>query len=382
MYTKIPNKEAESSLPLKSLEAPTTGKNTLILILALLVVTFGTLSTLSFYFFPNTADRLSALLVTLFGREERIELIADKQNVFTKEVFTISYEHIGREETGSYVLTYPCSINTNLSFATLNGASTETSTLTCDEKIAIAPKAGEKSGSVSLTSVTSSHAISEVPITIAFLPEGTTTPLVKGTVFMVIENKNPLATTPSITPTTQTPSTSTTPIKKPTNQPSGKPTNTTPAQNTTVTSPISTSTHKVTADTPTYSYYGRADLAVRIIETGTVDKITGAFTATSSFRSSDRIGIKFEVRNDGGREVNSWYFNAVLPSFPAHIFTSPGQSPLIPGARIEFTLGFDNVNMSTGAVREFVVNADPAGSIGEANEINNIAKIIIANVTP
>lgn len=147
--------------------------------------------------------------------------------------------------------------------------------------------------------------------------------------------------------------------------------------------PITTATYPIegTAPTKPTQNAGRIDLVSEIIEIGTLDRLTGAFTPTTAFKSTDRIAVRFQVKNIGGRESGSWYFNAVLPTFPSHIFTSESQPSLLPDARIEYTLGFDNVSMTT-TTREFVVNADPANSIGEADESNNIAKISIDSVTP
>lgn len=160
--------------------------------------------------------------------------------------------------------------------------------------------------------------------------------------------------------------TKTTPPPAPVIEPGPITTNTYPIENTSAIQTIQT---------------GRVDLVSEIIEIGTLDRISGAFTPATSFKSTDRIAVRFQIKNIGGRESGSWYFNAVLPTFPSHIFTSESQQSLVPGARIEYTLGFDNVSM-TAPTREFVVNADPANSIGEADDANNIARVSIDPITP
>ncbi len=145
--------------------------------------------------------------------------------------------------------------------------------------------------------------------------------------------------------------------------------------------PVTTNTYPLkSTSTIQTTHTGRIDLASEIIEIGILDRISGTFTPATSFKSTDRIAVRFRVQNTGGRESGSWYFNAALPTFPSHIFTSDSQQSLLPGAHIEYTLGFDNVNM-TALTREFVINADPANSIGEATETNNIARISINPVT-
>lgn len=125
--------------------------------------------------------------------------------------------------------------------------------------------------------------------------------------------------------------------------------------------------------------YGKPDLAVKISETGVIDKITNIFTATTSLRSIDRIAVRFSVENLGTKETGSWYFNAVLPTYPSHIYSANSQTSLLPGDRIEFTLGFDSVEKKDGNV--VVINVDPANSIFEASEENNIARITIDGVS-
>lgn len=124
---------------------------------------------------------------------------------------------------------------------------------------------------------------------------------------------------------------------------------------------------------------GKPDLAVKILEVGVIDKVTNVFTATTSLRSIDRIAVRFSVENLGTKETGSWYFNAVLPTYPSHIYSANSQVSLLPGDRIEFTLGFDSVEKKDGNV--VVINTDPANSIFEASEDNNIARVTIDGVS-
>lgn len=124
---------------------------------------------------------------------------------------------------------------------------------------------------------------------------------------------------------------------------------------------------------------GKPDLAVKVLETGSVDKATNVFTATTSLRSTDRIAVRFSVENLGTKETGSWYFNAVLPTYPSHIYSSNSQMSLKPGERIEFTLGFDSVEKKDG--NAVIINADPANSVFEASEENNIARVTIDGVS-
>lgn len=124
---------------------------------------------------------------------------------------------------------------------------------------------------------------------------------------------------------------------------------------------------------------GQIDLAVQILGTGIITTDTGTFIAVSPINTSQKGAVRFEVINLGGKESGSWTFNAVLPTYPRHIFHSTSQKSLLPGDRIEFTLGFDQVN---GNVSEDIVtiNVDPSGSIQESSKTNNIIQktILIA----
>jgi hypothetical protein len=91
-----------------------------------------------------------------------------------------------------------------------------------------------------------------------------------------------------------------------------------------------------------------------------------------------RIAVRFAVENLGTRTSPQWTFNAVLPTYPGNIFSSPSQQALGPGDRIEFTLGFDSViDADTGVL---TVNVDPAGSINESTKANNIIHYTVTSV--
>ncbi|OHA43873.1 MAG: hypothetical protein A3G03_01015 [Candidatus Taylorbacteria bacterium RIFCSPLOWO2_12_FULL_44_15c] len=124
---------------------------------------------------------------------------------------------------------------------------------------------------------------------------------------------------------------------------------------------------------------GKPDLAVKILETGVIDKVTNVWTATTSLRSIDRIAVRFSVENLGTKETGAWYFNAILPTYPSYIYSANSQNSLLPGDRIEFTLGFDSVEKKDGNV--IVINVDPANSIFEASEENNIVRVTLDGVS-
>jgi len=121
---------------------------------------------------------------------------------------------------------------------------------------------------------------------------------------------------------------------------------------------------------------GRVDLKATIISTGIVD-VNNVFTQTSSIGATEQGVIRFSVTNIGSKTSDNWTFNAVLPTFPMYIFHSTNQKALAPGDRIDFTLGFDQLNrgLTDGVI---TINVDPTGSIlNESNRDNNIAQVTI-----
>ncbi|PIP86622.1 hypothetical protein COV42_00320 [Candidatus Campbellbacteria bacterium CG11_big_fil_rev_8_21_14_0_20_44_21] len=121
---------------------------------------------------------------------------------------------------------------------------------------------------------------------------------------------------------------------------------------------------------------GIPDLKATILAVGRIDRETNVFTATSSIPQADRGAVKFEILNVGTKSTGSWHFNVVVPTFPAFIYHSKSQPSLLPGDKIEYTIGFDSIK-NDGAENVIVVNADPIGSIKESLETNNIVKSVL-----
>ena len=115
---------------------------------------------------------------------------------------------------------------------------------------------------------------------------------------------------------------------------------------------------------------------VRIISVGGIDPATNIFTAKESIVITERAAVRFEIVNIGTKRADGWSFNAVLPTFPSHIFSSESQQALGPGDKIEYTLGFDqfDINQTEGVIAIYV---DPTNSINEPNKDNNLGKATI-----
>ena len=119
---------------------------------------------------------------------------------------------------------------------------------------------------------------------------------------------------------------------------------------------------------------GQVDLVATIDAVGILGQ-NNEFTATSTLRVSDKIAVKFTVTNIGDKKSEGWYFNAVLPTSPSHIFHSKSQQVLAPGEKIEFVIGFDKAKIGENQI--IVINVDPSGGIKESDKENNIVKEFI-----
>lgn len=106
-----------------------------------------------------------------------------------------------------------------------------------------------------------------------------------------------------------------------------------------------------------------ADLALSITATGVLAEVKGkdTFFAIDPIPGDRTAAVKFTVTNRGGVRSSAWTFIANLPieGDSDYRYTSPMQSPLDPGAQVEFTLGFDELlEEKTGTIRITLIPVD------------------------
>ena len=118
----------------------------------------------------------------------------------------------------------------------------------------------------------------------------------------------------------------------------------------------------------------KADLEVRIIAVGYINPSTGRL-ATGGTYTDGKIGVQFEIRNNGGRSASNFSFEAELPTFDDEVYESNNDLDLNPGEAMELTIGFDNVR-SNGF---FDIAVDPEDEIDESDERNNTARVRVTN---
>jgi hypothetical protein len=130
--------------------------------------------------------------------------------------------------------------------------------------------------------------------------------------------------------TTAVVATTTTTVTKPVTYPPA----TTPGEETTTTYP--------SGGTPVATLHGLPDLKVTITQVGYLSlNNTDSFIAAKVIPSGLRGAVKFTVTNVGTNTTGNWSFNANLPTTSSFTFNSDAQKPLLPGERIDYTLGFD-----------------------------------------
>ncbi len=151
-------------------------------------------------------------------------------------------------------------------------------------------------------------------------------------------------------------------VTAPTLAPVKKPTTTAPAPAPRQTTPVPAPTPVVTrvpADR------GPADLVVEITATGILKKVNGKETFVKKDEiASDEVGaVRFVVTNMGSKVSDTYTFTVQVPtkSGDDYTYTSKTQKALAGGAKIEYTLGFDDVPKSgTGTIEVEVETDDDA----------------------
>lgn len=129
---------------------------------------------------------------------------------------------------------------------------------------------------------------------------------------------------------------------------------------------------------------GRADLSVRILQTGVLS-YNNQFIPTSNvngtygvyggnFRSGDRVAVQFEITNQGRSATPAWNFRAELTDYPvSKNYNNPQYEASIPaGGRAVYTIAFDNVRIGSNTITLFI---DHLNQVNEFNEGNNTASV-------
>ncbi|HLD13945.1 MAG TPA: CARDB domain-containing protein [Burkholderiales bacterium] len=309
--------------------------------------------------FSSIASAIVSLTSVFVPAGETIVISVPALTVNAGEAFGLSWEHAKKSSEGSYTFRYDCADGTSFTSPAPSGSQ---ALVYCNVPFNFL----NSGNAIALIAASSQNRFIDVTLHIDFTPNGKSRPTVTGSSLLTIVNEaiggSPTATGTTPAPQTPAPETPTPSVPR------------TPGAETSTTYPI-------TGGAQVSNPSGFIDLSVRVIEIGFVDKNTGVFTASSTPRRTDsvnRVAVRFAVENLGTKVSPSWSFNAVLPTFPAHIFSSNSQPALGPGDRIEYTLAFDGMidqNETT-----LTINVDPTSSVNEPNKTNNIIKYTVKTV--
>ncbi len=304
----------------------------------------------------NALAAVGASLSSIFVPAERLEITLSSANVRSGEPFAVTWDHINKRGEGSYTLSYACrsgfSMQSINSTGTYQNAPCETpfNYTNSQTEIRVIP-----------------HSLMvrflDVPITLSYTRSGQENPSAVTDTAITVENTS---ASPAPTPT---PAPTPSPTPRPTPTPTPTP------------GPRSDQSYRFVGSGQASDPFGTPDLEVVITGIGVLDKNTNVFTPTQTVVAGQRAAVQFSVINRGTKTSDGWSFNASLPTNPFHIFHSDGQRPLGPGDRIDYTIGFDEVDSrATNGI--FTVNIDPGNSVREIREDNNIAKIRFTIIIP
>ena len=343
-----------------------TGKQALRALAALVfVVAIVWVAMQSFRVLPSVRNLFANALVSVqsfFSPAERITLSLVDSQIVIDEPFELTWDHRGKEEDGSYTMSYSC--NDDVYLARIeNGnestifCNTEASLLSRDTKLSLVAH-GDLDG------------VEEIDFFIRFTQNGTSVVSEEGQLTILVQDERFDTGTATSTDsgdndddeddaTTTVPTTTTTP------RPS-TPTAPRPGTPTYTTYPIITQ--------PQSDPNGKADFTVRVIAYGLVDKNDGDFTERreipEDLPSGRRAAIKFVIENKGTKKTgDDWNFTVKLPTSPSYTYTSPSQPDLYPGDKVEYVIGFDRIVNKDEA--SFTIEVDPKDEVDESRENNN-----------
>lgn len=343
------------------------------LVVVLAAMAWGGVKALSYA--PQAARAVAQAIVGIQSRlfaDEEIVLSTDTEGatVFHDEAFTLSFEHRDKREEGSYRFFYEC--RDGIHFEVLPAVGREEVAF-CNTYFNFVNANNE----LTLVPFSTAERTTNIPVTIVFSENGSNEVDQVGSLILTIVNNTIAGDTTADTDTTDGGTIIVDNTDNNANGGGGTNTNTggtdlTPGDKTDTTVQFGTTTTDRFSDPN-----GKPDLKVTILETGTISRVTGEFTATSTIQSNKRAAIKFEIQNVGTKKISDWRFNSVLPTSPRYIYNSERQPELYPGDKIEFVLGFDSIIKTENAGAKVTVNADPTGSFYELNEDNNIRSVIL-----
>jgi len=260
----------------------------------------------------HLASLSSSFFSSLFARPAASITLTAPSSVTSRTDFTVSWNYTPTT-AGSYAFLYQCESGFQLQTVNQNGVSDQ---IPCGTSFVLPSNAA----SLTLTPILSLKSAVDVPMSVVFIPDASTSSSVQGTASVLV---NPA----SIATVTPAPSTTPAPAK-----------------------PRAT---------------GPADLSVRIISV-----------------NADQYGngtAVFDIENIGSGTSHSYYFEAQLPTnaygqtygsqMQSYTYNSPAQISLASGDHVTSTLHFTQAQQ--GGI--FSVTVDPSDAVNDSNRTNNYA---------
>ncbi len=271
-------------------------------------------------------------LFSRFSNGSSINVTLPKDSVQSGATFPVSWKYTPTE-SGSYAFLYQCKTGLRLE---MKDAAGKAQTIPCGTAYTVGTTTA-----LSLMATSAGTSSLEVPVSVVFIPAATSTtarPQGTGT-FRVAAKSADTVTTPAVTSPTKPATAGTSAAARPA-QPVGKP-----------------------------------DLAVRVLAIGVINPVSGAFENRYPTGPNDIAAVKFDIANNGGSSSGNYYFTVSLPIAGGYVYSSPIQSSLTPGSRVESILRFKPVQSGGGMV---TVAIDTTYAVSESNEGNNSGGMFIS----
>ncbi len=346
-------------------------------VVVLAIALFGA----AFIKIPTSIQTAAVEISSVFyPADTRLQLALESRYVESGIPLTLAWTAPATDIPGSFLFAYKCVNGLSVFMENRDG---DYESISCEQPTE--PLVSGNQIRIRLTST--ENRFLDVPLAVAFYPEGDPSPLFFSRALVTVENPR-IAFSPSLRPdgTTAT-STNATDVSPqidtatpPATRPPKEQTPATPQRGAGTSESFQIPRIDGAAQTAPRTLSGQSDLSVKIMNVGYIDDATKGFVISNTVEKNNISAVMFAVENNGTNSSGSWDFAAILPTNPPYIFQSPTQRELLPGERIEFTMGFDKAKEGATSL-EIKINIDPSQRISESNETNNstIATIGIRN---
>lgn len=312
----------------------------LVVAIALAVLILGAAARL----LSGPAKSIALFLSAISLASEAITVEVNPTTVLSGEKFFVTWEHKKKTEDGAYDFLYPCRAGLRIMLETKES-------IPCNSAFAVTGKS-----SLAAIAEWNKEAPLDLPVTIAFTPQGADRPTLAATGIVTIASSKTISEAYATT----------TPKRSTEGSPAASGQTFANGSTTTI------------ALTPRINPSGVPDLRVEIMATGilaTTSTSSAIFIPKTSAGEGERAAIVFDVKNGGDNVSGEWRFRAQLPVTNGD-FLSDIQPSLAPGNGVRFTIGFESLNNS--GANTAIITVDPESKIArDQNRTNNSANVVI-----